>query len=281
MKAVRPATVLVLLLGGAAACTPEGSGTGGRSVLFELAVEPPTYMVEGGAFTTQSGWDVELDEAVIALGPVYLWENPSVSGLDRSAPDGGFDLVGWASDMVIPTAWAHPGDQWFAGGELRGEFLEQYALDLLDGRTLSLGPARGIAGEVRSLTVILDPPTASTGGDPLSLRGFHAYVAGFARRDGIEIAFEGGLEIPAEGTQRQVDGLPVQFDVDDGGTLVIGVHPRTWFDQAHFDTLDVRGPDGRWMITPESQVAASWFIGARSAQGYFARWTTTEFELAQ
>jgi len=258
----------------AAACTAEGSGTGGRSVIFDVAVQPPEYMIDGAEFTTANEWHVELDEAVIAIGPVYLWEEGGVSALES---DDEPDLVSMVSELVLPTAHAHPGDVWFDGGTLRGEYLEQVAFDLVGGDAGVLGTARGIAGEVRSLTIVLDPPTAGTLGSASELRGHHAWVSGTARRGRQVVAFEGGLEIPAEGVQRQVDGVPIEGELDDDGTLVLGVNPKAWFDQANFETLDVPNEAGdRMVITPDSQVGKAWYVGARTSAAFSCRWTTDE-----
>src|SRR5262245_53817825 len=104
---IRRLAVLLLL---AAACG--GSGTGGEAVQYTLGFE--SMAADGatpGHFTTASGWDVELDEARIALGPVYLFNNepPSAALLPR--------IMRW----VVPVAHAHSGFDEFDGGTVRGE----------------------------------------------------------------------------------------------------------------------------------------------------------------
>jgi hypothetical protein len=254
-------------------CAAEGSGTGGRAVLYEVALEPPAYMADSGHFETASGWDVELSEAVVAIGPFYIYENSSQS---QARSEEEFDLWSFASELVLPTAHAHPGDVWFDGGILRGEYLGQFAFDLLDGQAVSLGTARGIAGEVGSVTVILDPPDASTLGATEALYGHHAWVVGTATKDGVTIEFEGGIDLEADGVVRQVDGVTLDELLDDDGTVVIGVHPRKWFDEAQFDTLTEVAESGRMLITPNDQVAIAWRLGLRSPLGYWARWTDDE-----
>jgi hypothetical protein len=252
-------SVLFLVLAFAAgACSLDGSGTGGRSVFFDVAIQPSQEMVEGGTFTTDLGWHVALDEAVIAIGPVYVWEEPGWTGLARA--DGELDLtedpLAWLGELVVPTAHAHPGDVHFEGGELKGEYLDQVAFDLLGGEAVVLGTARGIAGEIGSLTVVLDPPGPTTLGPVESLHGFHAWVSGRAQRGREVVEFEGGLAIPAEGVQRQVDGVPIDGELDDDGTLVLGLDPSAWFAQADFGQLDATNEAGdRMAITAGSQVA--------------------------
>ena len=181
--------VLAALALACVACTAEGSGTGGRSVFFDVAVQPPEYMIDGGRFTTDSGWTVALDEAVIALGPVYVWEEGAISGLARDDDEIDFaaDPLAWLGGLVVPTAHAHPGDVFFDGGTLRGEYLEQVAFDLLGSEAAVLGTARGIAGDVGSITVVLDPPTEATLGDAAALHGFHAWASGRASRGRVVV----------------------------------------------------------------------------------------------
>jgi hypothetical protein len=262
----------------ASAGCADGSGTGGRSVFFDVAVQPPEYMSDGGSFTNERGWEVELDEAVIALGPVYVWEQPGYAGLARDHElDLSVDPVAWLGELVVPTAHAHPGDTHFDGGTLRGEYLDQVAFDLLGGEAAVLGTARGIAGDIGSLTIVLDPPNAATRGQVDDLRGFHAWVSGRARRGREIVEFEGGLAIPPEGIQRQVDGVPIDGELDDDGTLVLGVSPHAWFGDADFATLDTPNETGdRMVIEPTSQVANAWFIGARTTDAFSCRWTTDE-----
>jgi hypothetical protein len=254
-------------------------GTAGHSVQFDVAIEAAPSRSGDADFVTAAGWHVELDEAIVAVGPFYLWEQGSyaAASLDDEPVDGFVALLDTLGELVVPTAHAHPGDVHFAGGELRGEFLGQIAFDVLRGAPARVGHARGIAGEVRSLSVILDPPGATTAGDAGLLQGYHAYVVGTATRGRHVVPFEGGLAIPAEGTQREVDGIPLETELDEGGTLVVGVQPRAWFADAHFDQLDTPNAEGdRRLITAESQVAAAWYIGARTTAAFYARWTTDE-----
>lgn len=257
-------------------CHAGERGTAGHSVQFDVAIEAAPSPGDELGFVTETGWHVELDEAIIALGPFYLWEQGSYAG----ATPGDEPVDGWLAalgELVVPTAHAHPGDVHFAGGELRGEFLGQLAYDVLRGAPARVGRARGIAGDVRSLSVILDPPGASTVGDAALLHGYHAYVIGTATRGRNTVPFEGGLTIPAEGIQREVDGIPLEIELDDDGTLVVGVRPRAWFADAHFEQLDTDNAEGdRRLITADSQVAAAWYIGARTAAAFYARWTTDE-----
>ncbi|MDC3958795.1 hypothetical protein KEG38_33375 [Polyangium jinanense] len=245
------------------------SGTGGRAIEFEMqlgAASKPGLPI--GSFETSTGWKVELGEALVAIGPVYVHENPPpLAGL--VAPRGK-SLSGMLWDVVVPDAHAHAGDQHFDGGEVKGEWLDQRAFDVLDPGGVRIGPVPGTEGRARSLSIRLDPPRASIGGDGAALHGHHAYVIGVAEKDGLVIPFEGGLDIEEEGTKRSVDGIPVDVSLGDGTIVGIVIHPSAWFDGAHFDRLTEKNAAGRFVITPESQVRTAWFLGARSFSAFSA-----------
>ncbi|MCG5053358.1 MAG: hypothetical protein KA712_10405 [Myxococcales bacterium] len=246
----------------ASACEP---GTGGRPITFTLALSSAS-VAQGaphGRFVTHTGWEVTIEEACIAVGPVYFFAG--ASHLQQAARVRG--VAERLSTLLWPRAHAHPGDTHFRGGEVRGEWLGQVALDALAPAATPLGDQNGLAGAVGSFSLRLDPPGGPLIDDPC-LRGHHAWAHGTASKDGAQIAFEGGLDIAAVGTNRRVDGLPLVGAFEDGTAVVIAVRPSVWFDQAEFDSLVKKAPSGRWQITPESQVHRAWFIGAR-ANGAF------------
>lgn len=251
-----------------AGCEP---GTGGRPITFELTLGGPSILAEAARdprrFTTTTGWQVTLEEACLAIGPMYLFAGPShLQESARLAPSR------WLPRLVRQ-AHAHPGHEHFAGGEVRGEWLGQIALDVLDPGPRPLGMHNGLHGAVRAYSLRLDPPRGPLAEDPC-LRGHHAWVRGTATRDGDTVDFEGGLIIPNIGTNRRVDGLPLRAAIDQGSRVVLAVDPAAWLDLAEFETLLERAPGGRLRITPDSQVHRAWFIGARSASAFMARVTS-------
>jgi hypothetical protein len=92
-------------------------------------------------------------------------------------------------------------------------------------------------------------------------------------KDGATIAFEGGLDLAATGTQRRVDGLDLEADLDNGGTFTLVVHPEAWFDQADFSSLPAPAEGGTRVIGDDSQVRGAWFIGARGYRAFTGEWT--------
>lgn len=239
------------------------AGTGGRRVRFEMAVEPSAPR-RPMAFHTAAGWDVTLREACISIGPVYLYANPFVADV------GPRRLPQRLHDWLVPSAHAHPGVDHFNGGEVRGEWLDQLAVDLLADRSVALGSFEGIAGHARSVTIGVHPPGSAARGAVACLRGHQVYVAGAANRAGTTIAFEGGLDIEEAGNRRRMQ-VAADLLVDDGTRVVISIEPRRWLDQADFDQLAVDPTTGVASITPESQVRGAWWLGIQSA-GAFGAW---------
>lgn len=237
-------------------------GTGGERVRLDMAVQSAGLSAEG-SFTTETGWEVRLERAVIALGPVYLWENaPPVAGLfpPRRSP---WHTLG---DWLVRPAHAHVGDTHFDGGQVRAEYVGQVLFDALAEQPLELGSIDGIAGTARSFSVLLEPPRRSV--DDGRLEGHHAFVVGEASRGGEVLRFSGGLDVPAEGTQRQVDGVEAHVSIQEGARLVLRVDVSRWLRDAEFQRLTEVAPDGGLVITAESQVRTAWFIGVRSFDAF-------------
>ncbi|MCU0685368.1 MAG: hypothetical protein MUF34_24535 [Polyangiaceae bacterium] len=263
----RPADLRALAFAALAAAAPGcESGTGGREVRFDFALaSAPAAGRPLGAFTTSTGWDVTLEQACVALGPVYLYENaPLLAPTARAGRRPPRDWLGW----LVPPAYAHAGDEHFDGGQVRGEWVEQIAFDALDPAGRAFPGVRGLAGSARSFSLLLDPPRPSLGDAAACLRGHHAYAAGVATRDGLRVEFEGGLDFAVEGAARRVDGVALDAVLDDGVRVVVELHVPAWFDQAHFERLTETAPSGRYLINPSSQVGAAWLLGARGASTF-------------
>ncbi|WP_394824180.1 hypothetical protein [Pendulispora albinea] len=264
------ATVIVL----GAACS---SGTGGRAIRFSMGVAPAPESVS--TFVTTTGWSVTLEEACMAIGPIYLYANPSLlapaeaSLLAPAETTHRRGPLGRVADWLVPPAFAHGGDAHYNGGEVRGEWVEQVAFDALAPAGIDLGATNGLAGPARSFSLLLLPPRPTARGDTACLRGHHAYARGAARKGETTVPFEGGLDIENKGTFRSVDGIPLDAQLDDGVRITVRLHTRAWFDDAHFDRLTERNADGRFVITAESQVAAAWFAGARAYKTFSADMT--------
>lgn len=239
---------LVFMLALVTACTP---GTGGRRAVFALAVTPAE---SPRSFRTALGWDVTLAEACVSVGPVHLYAGTPPTALHR------------VHDWLVPSAHAHPGVDHFDGGEVRGEWLEQIAVDLMAPRQ-DLGAREGIAGDIREVTLGLHPPRPGTFGAADCLRGHQAWVSGRAVRGDVVVSFEGGLDIPAEGTKRRLQ-IPATVAIDDDRRIVIAVEPRHWLEQAKLDELPVDPGSGKAVIGKETQAALAWELGLQTAGAF-------------
>jgi hypothetical protein len=255
-----PALAAVFLSG----CSAD-SGTGGQAIRFEMLLASPGGGADGaGSFSTRTGFRVTLSEAYVALGPIYVYENPPP--VAAAAPRRSWPGKVW--ELLVPSAHAHPGDVHFAGGAVKGEFVGQVLFDALAAEPLSLGSVDGIAGPARSFSIELNPPSSEQAS--AALRASHAYVVGVAEKDDVTYEFEGGLSIDDAGTLRKVEGIPLEVDLREGSQLTIQLHLDTWFQDADFARLQDRSDSGRLLITPTSQVRTAWFIGARSFEAFSA-----------
>lgn len=255
--------VLCLLFLGTLIHCDQASGTGGRAIAFDIGIKPAP-----GTFTTSTGWLVKLEQAFVALGPIYVYQNPPPLADNCDMSNQGWHERVW--NTLIPSAHAHAGDEHFFGGEVKGEFLGQLAFDVLNANGVDLPDVPGTFGRAQSASIWLAPPRTSILGQAAALHGHHAYVVGVAEKDAVVIPFEGGLDIENEGTKRRVDGIPLDMQLDDNRRLTFVVHPEAWFDAAHFDRLVEKNDTGRYVITPESQVRTAWFIGARGYSAFTA-----------
>lgn len=228
---------IAITLAVASACV---SPTAGVPIELTVAFEG----LGPSTFVTVSGWEVELTEARAVVAPIYAYAPSDASALYRA--------------LGPARALAHGGVHPLDGRVLRAELLEPQVMDALAGPS-DVARLDGFAGAIDALTVVLaSEPSDAT-------QGHAVWVAGVARRDGVEVTFEGGLEITDERLAR-IDGVEVDPDapLDEGSRLVVGANASAWLAEADF--TDITGA-----ITPESQPHRALFLGARSAASWSAR----------
>jgi hypothetical protein len=246
------------------ACEPS---TGGRAVDVTFTVRGASDEVTSDGsvrrFSTFAGWEVELEEAWVAVGPFVVWENPPplASSAPSSAPESKPSSL-W--DLLVPDAHAHPGDTHFNGGNAKAEWMGQTLLDALSPEPQRFA-APGVAGPARSVTIHLEPPRADLQGGEL-LSGDHLRARGTATKDGQSLRFVGGIVLPPEGGRREINGIPVEGDVDEDVEVALVVDPAAWFVEVDFSELSAVEPDadGFRTIPVDGSIAAAWEIGARS-----------------
>lgn len=244
-------STLVALLAIPASC---GSGTGGRIVSIEWAVRGvPEEGRPSGEFVTDLGWEVRLQEAWLAMGPMYA----------HAAEE----LARWRRVLSPARALAHPGhDHGF--DRVRGEWLEQAAVDVLAPSPRRLGDAMAEAGAVDRLEVAVGPYDGTEG--PEALDGATLWVRGEATRDEELVPFEGALTF-AEETARAVDHIAAEASLDEGGRLTVGVRPGLWFQGAQFDRLETDGT-GPAVLRAGGQVYNALSLGVHNPRAFIVEW---------
>lgn len=230
-----------LSVGLAAACNP----TGGVPIELTLSFEG----LGPAAFTTASGWDVELTEARAILAPIYAY-----------APD---DEVAALMLAIAPSrAFAHGGHSPLDGRLVRAELLEPRVIDALDANASDVATVGGFEGPVDALTLVLAPADGDLAVGNGPTHGHTVWIAGVATRDGIEVAFEGGLDLQDEALQR-VEGVAVDGALTEAGRLIVGADARAWLREADFTEGGA--------VTEGSQPHRALYLGARSAASWNAR----------
>lgn len=227
--------------------------TDGEVVTIDVALEAAGTPA---SFTTDTGWTIELEEARIALGPLYAFA-PRTEG----------DAVAMLRAFFVSVARAHGGTDPLNGRRVRAEWLRQVAFDAMSEETVELGAIEAEAGVVETVSVTLNPPASENAS---SMSGHHLYARGVATRAEQVVPFEGGLDIADEGLSRRVENIPLDAFLDDGGRWVITIDASAWFEGAQFDRL-TQQEDGVYVITPESQVRGAWLLAARNTRAYSAR----------
>lgn len=263
---------------GAALLTACGSGTDGRAVVVSMAIESePEPGLPLGVTRTRgpSAWTVELTEAFVSIGAVYLF--PPRTTVRRSFPS-----------IFVGRALAHAGDDNLLGVAAIAEHREPFVFDALRPEPLELGTLWVEAREVSDASLWL-----GTGRGPLDtrrdperrMRGHHAWVSGIARRDGVELAFEGGLELPDTPLQRRVDLVPVIEtmedetipSLDEGRHIRVRVRPGRWLERVDFDALLAEAGDEAVMRPPgTSQFYPAFFLGLRNPGAFSVEVTETD-----
>jgi hypothetical protein len=222
-------TLLAASLGLAAAC----NATSGN--LFSAPFAAGGVERDAGGpfdFTTPLGWQVELDQAKIALGPFYFNIQPPQTATLRS-------------------------------GVVIYEVVSQVVVDPLDPTLHAVdGGGSGLTGQAISVEIDLFPPDLTqTLEDQTLLEQSTAFLSGTASQAGdggvLAIPFEGFITIndslatdsnPLPALQR-VNGANCDLNFTTAPSAVqLRVDPTHWFDSADFSSL-LQLPDGG-MSTP-------------------------------
>ena len=200
-----PLLGLVLTL---AACEP----TSGRMVAFD--VESLLSTSDGSdptTFVNDRGWTLELEEAQVATGPLYLFADPSNIARVRPARP----VKRMLSALWVPAAHAHPGDDFFAGGEVLGEWPDQWLLDARTREPVAVGRAAGVEGHARSAALLLMPALPGVERAAPDLAGQVAHFRGAAEKDGVRVAFVVGVPAGIDLNAQRVGGIRADLHLND------------------------------------------------------------------
>ena len=195
--------------------------------------------------STDLGYEVELMELRISVEDFEF----TIAGEVHET-----SLMGWAGELLIPSAWGHPGH--YQGGDVTGELMGHFDLDWIaeDGR--NLGDATLIVGTYSAANFTFARADASKleMDDPFG--GHTALLAGVARRDGDSIAFRFVIDSPED---RSLVGAPFEVELVETDTAPLRlrfetidpIEGDTLFDGIDFAAID-EDADGQIEISPEA-----------------------------
>ncbi|HKU40344.1 MAG TPA: hypothetical protein VJR89_19420 [Polyangiales bacterium] len=202
-------------------------------------------------FTTDTGWQVTLEEAHAALESLFA------IAPTRAEPGAVARLSRW----LVPVARAHGGHDDAMGRRVRTELLDVGPVDALAEPPRSEVESAE-AGRVETLKIEL----ARSKELPSDAHGLTAYVRGTAERDGQRVEFSGGVLLADDEAARRIEAR-VGFELGEGGTLHVTLRPSEWFRQAEFERLPEGGE-----ISLDNQVGRALQIGVRSPDAYEVSW---------
>jgi len=263
------ALLLTLLSQPFYACNVE---TSGEAIRFATAARGITSDGQPvGEFENSKGWTVNLDRALVSLGPVYFYGGEPMA---RSTPI--FEAFGGV-------AHACPTHSQYDYGAVLGEVLSQYAVDLLAAEPTSTGEVDGEAGTCHSIELHIHPvgaeqlPAGSPADELDELEGASILLEGVATRDEGSVPFRAVLDIPDEGTMRVVQNIEGNVELDDNsnrpGTAVVQILVDAWFENVDFSSLTETDDDGTFLFTEDTQAQVALLQAVRNRYSYSLEWS--------
>ncbi len=230
-------TTCLCLLSTLTSCLPADEAP---RVRLPVVVDP----LEDHQLTNNLGYAIELQNARLALG--------SIAFTTRGELHARCTLIEKMSDLIIPTAHAHPGhDQ---GGEVIGELPGEFIADWMSDARQNLGPAELIVGDYSAADFTFLQTTSDMVDSPQdSLIEHTIMLSGEAKKDGQTTIFTILIQAPEN---RSLVGAIFDADIntDASGVIRFDFLPtlteRTIFDDLDFSALDT-DQDGVWMLTPD------------------------------
>ena len=239
--------------------------TAGKHISFESAFSGSTLAGSSPAqFTNGEGWQITLSRAELLVGPIYFYSGEARETLVQR-------LFGISSARACPT------HAQFDNGEVLGEVLAQYVVDLLADEPRSTGLLYGIQGTVSSAELHLHPPgtvAAGSAADEIAeLDGQTLVLTGTAVKDDVTLPFVAELTIPDEGLMRVVESIPASVALDaSSGALTVEALVDLWFDAVRFDTLTEQDEEERFVFSSGTQATNALLQGLRMRDAYRVTW---------
>ncbi len=225
-KTVITTTALIVSVLAIGVCSPEGEEPARLTLPFvvsDAGIEP----VENA-----EGWTVTLSAFRLAVADIEF----TIEGETHAS----------LSDLIVPPAMAHPGH--YAGGEVTGELLGRFILDLQGGEH-PVGDATLLTGEYHGVNLgfrVADEQDGLDEDDPLL--GHTAHLEGVATQGDRAIDFSATLDV-AEGTEMVGGPFELSLTEETEGVMVLRVltldpsEGDTLFDGLDFGALDEDGDD--------------------------------------
>ena len=208
------------------ACSSDS--TTGKRIDFTLKATSPDAT---NGFTNAIGWKVTLDTAVVAVGPTYFFDGPSL--FSEAEPT-------W-NPFAEKTAFAHPGH--YLEGAAMGQALTGAAVDLKAPDLAVQG--NGVSGNWRTVRFTFQKGVAGTAAATLGANV--VVLAGTATKDADSRSFRLELDevdVGNEVGKPIVEGcaiVPEPTDIESNGTMTVTMKVAQWMDQVDFGLLPV-GP---------------------------------------
>lgn len=223
-------TVLIVSILAIGVCSPEGEEPVQRTL-------PVTASGEGiEAVVNAEGWTVTLSTFRLAISDIEF----TIEGDTHASREPSL------FERIVPRAMAHPGH--YAGGDVTGELLGNFLLDLLSGEQ-SLGEATLLTEDYNGMNLHFRTADGSDGlasDDPLN--GHTAEIAGAATSGVRTIHFTAILDVAA-GTEMVGGPFELVLTEETEGILVLRALTRdpfegdTLFDGIDFGALDEDADD--------------------------------------
>jgi len=234
-----------------------GSDTQGE--LVQVSWQLDQNSGDNADFSTATGYEVHLDQAVVGLGAAYAY-SPLADSQSAVA-----QLLSFTS-----VAYAHGGLDAESGRRVLAELpsgAAPLAIDALAQEAITLPTTTAEAGAMEALKLEL-AAAGSISAEPLS--GAVLLVRGQATREAQSLHFSATLDSVPTNT---IDLTGLSAELSAYAVLHIQVHPRAWLDHCEFaelapTTSDAAATDAEIVAPADSQMIRALQIGVRNPEAW-------------